>query len=71
MTTLAIFNLNQIVDSANKHDNSWPSLTLVIIAIILIVIVEVIAMYLEDPTFVLLTIVALCFGAGLYIVRNT
>lgn len=68
MTTLAIFNLNQIVDFANKHDNSWPTLTLVIIAIILIGIVGVvIAICIEDPTFVLLTIVALFFSIDLYI----
>lgn len=66
MTTLAIFNLNQIVDSANKHDNIWHILILVIIAIILIGIVGiVIAICIEDPTFVLLTVVALYFGAAL------
>ena len=73
MTTLAIFNLNQIVDSANKHNNIWHILTLAIIVIILIGIVGVvIAICLEDPTFILLTVVALCFGAGLYIaLRDT
>lgn len=73
MTTLAIFNLNQIVDSANKHNNIWHLLILVIIAIILIGIVGVvIAICIEDPTFILLTVVALCFGVALYIaLRDT
>ena len=73
MTTLAIFNLNQIVDSANKHNNIWHILTLAIIVIILIGIVGVvIAICIDDPTFILLTVVALCFGAGLYIaLRDT